>query len=125
MWVPLVENNESGGDGADYFVKKHIDRLTARDPQIDTVVLGCTHYPLLQEKITRYLPPGIEIVSQGEIVAQSLAGYLERHPKISTRCGRSGRREFYTSEKAAVFDKLATFFYGRDVHSKEMEFRAN
>ncbi|MBN2243456.1 MAG: glutamate racemase [Acidobacteria bacterium] len=122
MWVPLVENNEGGGGGADYFVKQHIDRLIARDPRIDAVVLGCTHYPLLQAKIARYLPPGIEIVSQGEIVARSLADYLKRHPEISLRCGRSGRREFYTSEKAEVFDKLASLFYGRQVRSHEMEF---
>lgn len=123
MWVPLVENNESGGGGADYFVKQHIDRLTARDPNIDAVVLGCTHFPLLREKIARFLPPGIEIVSQAKIVAESLADYLKRHPEISDRCGRGGRREFYTTEKADVFDKLATLFYGRKIQSKEMDFR--
>ncbi len=123
MWVPLVENNESGGDGADYFVKRHIERLTARDPRIDTVVLGCTHYPLLLGKIARYLPPGIEIVTQGPIVAESLADYLNRHPEIADRCGRGGRREFYTSEKADVFNKPATLFYGKQVRSREMEFK--
>jgi len=122
MWVPLVENNESGRDGADYFVKQHIDRLTALDPLIDTVILGCTHYPLLQEKIARYMPRGIEIVSQGKIVARSLADYLKRHPEIASRCGRGSRHEFYTSEKAKVFDRLATLFYGREIQSKEMEF---
>ncbi len=122
MWVPLVENNEGGGEGADYFVKQHIDRLMTRDPLIDTIVLGCTHYPLLQEKIFRYLPHGIEIVSQGKIVAESLAEYLKRHPEIADQCGRRGRRDFYTSEKADVFDRLATLFYGREIRSKEMEF---
>lgn len=122
MWVPLVENNEGGGDGADYFVKQNIDRLLARDPLIDTVVLGCTHYPLLREKIARYLPPGIEIVSQGKIVAESLAEYLKRHPEIAAQCGRNSQSEFYTSEKAAVFDRLATLFYGREIRSKEMRF---
>ena len=125
MWVPLVENNESGCDGADYFVRQHIERLTSRDPQIDTIVLGCTHYPLLQEKIARYLPSGIEIVSQGRIVAESLVDYLKRHPGISARCGRSSRREFYTSEKAEVFNRLATLFYGKEVRSCEMEFRTD
>jgi glutamate racemase len=122
MWVPLVENNESGGEGADYFVRRHIARLTARDPLIDTIVLGCTHYPLLQEKIARYLPPGIEIVSQGSIVAESLVDYLERHPEISPQCSRGGRREFYTSEKADAFDRPATLFYGREIRCREMEF---
>jgi glutamate racemase len=123
MWVPLVENNESGGEGADYFVKRHIDRLLAMDPLIDTVVLGCTHYPLLYQKITRYLPPGLIVVSQGKIVAESLADYLTRHPEISAQCSCGGRREFYTSEKAGVFDRLATLFYGREIRSREMEFR--
>jgi len=123
MWVPLVENDEGKGDGADYFVRKHVDRLIKSDPMIDTVVLGCTHYPLLQEKIAGYLPEEVHIVSQGEIVAESLMEYLKRHPEIAGRCSRNRRREFYTSEKAAVFDRLATLFYGRDIRSREMEFK--
>jgi glutamate racemase len=122
MWVPLVENNECDDEGADYFVKKHIDRLISSDPMIDTVILGCTHYPLLQKKIAQFLSPGVTIVSQGKIVAESLAEYLLRHPEISERCSRNGRREFYTSEKSAMFDKLATLFYGRNICSNEMEF---
>jgi glutamate racemase len=122
MWVPLVENNEYLGAGADYFVQKHVTRLMASDPLIDTVVLGCTHYPLLHEKIAQFLPPGVQIVSQGKIVAESLLDYLSRHPEISDRCSRDGRREFYTSEKAEVFDRLATLFYGRETRSHEMEF---
>jgi glutamate racemase len=120
MWVPLVENDEIDGEGAAYFVKKHIDRLLTSDPRIDTIVLGCTHYPLLQEMIARFLPPGIQIVSQGEIVAESLADYLARHPEIADRCSRSGRREFYTSENAETFDKLATLFYGKAVRSRQV-----
>jgi glutamate racemase len=122
MWVPLVENDERSGPGADYFIKKHVDRLLAADPLIDTVVLGCTHYPLLQEKIERFLPQGTTIVSQGKIVADSLAGYLERHPEIAERCSRNRRRDFFTSEKAETFDKLATLFYGREICSRETHF---
>jgi glutamate racemase len=122
MWVPLVENDACGSPGADYFVKQHVDRLMAADPLIDTVILGCTHYPILQEKIARFLPPGTTIVSQGKIVAESLEAYLHRHPEISGRCSRAGRREFFTSEKAETFDKLATLFYGREICSREMEF---
>ena len=122
MWVPLVENDERSSPGADYFVKKHVDRLMATDPLIDTVVLGCTHYPLLQEKIERFLPQGTTIVSQGKIVADSLADYLERHPETSERCSRNRRRDFFTSEKAETFDKLATLFYGREICSREMDF---
>jgi len=122
MWVPLVENNEWNSEGSDYFIRQHIDRLTDSDPLIDTVVLGCTHYPLLQEKIALHLSPGMRIVSQGKVVAESLVNYLKRHPEVSAQCSHGGRREFYTSEKADVFDRLATLFYGQEIRSKEMEF---
>jgi glutamate racemase len=123
MWVPLIENDEFRSDGADYFVKQHIDRLLASDPRIDTIVLACTHYPLLQRKISRYLPPGILVVSQGKIVADSLEDYMKRHPEIDARCSGHGRRDFYTSEKADVFDRLATLFYGKEIRSREMNFK--
>jgi glutamate racemase len=119
MWVPLVENNEFESDGADYFVKRHIERILAADPLIDTMILGCTHYPLLQNKISRYLTPGILVVSQGTIVARSLADYLRRHPEIEARCSREQRRDFFTTEKADVFDQSATLFYGREIHCRE------
>lgn len=119
MWVPLVENREFDSDGADYFVKQHIDRILAADPQIDTMVLGCTHYPLLQQKIRCYLPPGIVVVSQGAIVARSLLDYLGRHPEIEARCSKQGLREFVTTEKAEVFDHSATLFYGREIRCRE------
>ena len=122
MWVPLVENNEYNSKGADFFVRQHIDRLLTADPLIDTVVLGCTHYPLLYPKIARYLPPGIHTVSQGKVVAESLVDYLARHPEISSQCSRGGRREFYTSENAAVFNRLATLFYGKEIRSRKTDF---
>jgi glutamate racemase len=120
MWVPLVENNEFDGDGADYFIQKHTERLLAADRLIDTVILGCTHYPLLEGKIRKYLPGGISIVSQGPIIAESLADYLQRHPEIESRCSQHGRRDFFSSEKAHIFDKLAAIFYGKEVHCREM-----
>jgi glutamate racemase len=119
MWVPLVENNEFESEGADYFVKQHIDRILAADPKIDTVILGCTHYPLLQKKISRHLSPGIVVVSQGAIVAESLSDYLHRHPEIEERCSKQGRRDFYTTEKAEAFDHSATLFYGREIRCRE------
>ena len=119
MWVPLVENDEFRSDGADYFVKRHIDRILSADPLIDTIVLGCTHYPLLQQKICRYLTPGIQVVSQGAIVANSLADYLNRHPEINDRCSRRRRRDFYTTEKADFFDPSAALFYGREIRCRE------
>jgi glutamate racemase len=120
MWVSLVENGEAESDGADYFIKKHVDRLCAADPLIDTVVLGCTHYPLLESKIRKYLPAGITIVSQGAIVARSLRDYLGRHAAMAAWCTRGGTRQFFTSEKAAVFDRPAGSFYGGEIASREM-----
>jgi len=118
MWVPLVENHEFDSDGADYFVRQHVDRLLAADSYIDTIILGCTHYPLLRRKISRYLSADILIVSQGEIVAKSLAEYLSRHTEIADRCSCQGRRDFYTSEKAEVFDRSAKLFYGREIRCR-------
>ena len=97
MWVPLVENRESNGDGADYFVKKDIDLLMSECPDIDTVILGCTHYPLLIDKIHNYMPHGIQIIQQGPIVADSLADYLQRHPEIEQHCSRGGTCRYYTT----------------------------
>lgn len=120
MWVPLVENNEFDNDGADYFIKQHIDRILSRDPLIDTLVLGCTHYPLLQKSIRRFLPERVAIVPQGEIVAESLVDYFKRHPEIESRCSRTGRRDFCTSERAEVFDRSAAVFYGREIRSRSI-----
>lgn len=119
MWVPLVENNECESEGADYFVRQHIDRLLRKDRDIDTIILGCTHYPLLQNKIRRHLSAEISLVSQGEIVARSLADYLDRHTDIAERCSKQGRRNFYSSEKPEVFDQSAAFFYGRKTKCRE------
>jgi len=120
MWVPLVENNEFDSEGADYFVKQHMERLLDADSRIDTVILGCTHYPLLQRKIRHFLPREIQFVSQGEIVAKSLADYLDRHPEIAGACSQQGKRDFYTSEAAPVFDRSATIFYGRPIRSRSV-----
>ncbi len=97
MWVPLLENNEFDTPGADYFIRQHIDRILAADPQIDTIVLGCTHYTLLQPKISRYISNGITLVSQGRMVAESLADYLQRHPEKEQKCSRHVQLEFYTT----------------------------
>jgi glutamate racemase len=86
MWVPIVENDEYHSEGADYFVKKHINKLLEKDPQIDTIILGCTHYPLLMEKIKQFTPPHIQIIAQGEYVAHSLRNYLDRHPEMDKCC---------------------------------------
>jgi glutamate racemase len=122
MWVPLIENGEADRAGADYFVKQHIDRLCAADPLIDALILGCTHYPLLEGKIRAAIGAGISIVSQGDIVARSLEAYLQRHPEIDRQCSKNGRRVFYTSEKARFFERPAAMFYGKEIRCGEMQF---
>ena len=110
FWVPLVEYNEADTPGADYFVKKRIDQLLRMDPQIDTVILGCTHYPLLLPKIHKYMPRGIRIVSQGEYVANSLQQYFERHPDMEQRCTKSGQVHYLTTENPDKFKEQAQLF---------------
>ena len=115
LWVPLVENREYASDGADYFVSKYIDSLLDKDPLIDTFILGCTHYPLLMEKIRRFTPPGIRLVAQGEYVAASLKDYLHRHPEMKSRCSVGGQCEFLTTESAAKFQESASVFLQQEV----------
>lgn len=120
MFVPLVENNEAHSPGADYFVRKYIDEIMKIDPEIDTLVLGCTHYPLLAEKIKKYLPPHVRILAQGEIVAESLADYLRRHPEMEMRCSRNATTKFLTTESPEKFDALASIFLGSAVYSERI-----
>lgn len=115
LWVPLVENQEYASEGADYFVRKYIDALLAQDPRIDTLILGCTHYPLLIDKIRRFTPPGIRLVAQGEYVAASLKDYLRRHPEIRTRCTVGGDCRFLTTESEAKFRESASIFLRQQV----------
>ena len=110
FWVPLVEYNEADSPGADYFVKKRIDEIMRKDPQIDALILGCTHYPLLLPKILKYLPAGVRVVPQGEYVAESLKSYLERHPQIEARCARNGRVNYLTTENPEKFKEQAQIF---------------
>ena len=110
LWVPLVENNEATSSGADYFVQKYIDALLAQDPLIDTVILGCTHYPLLLDKIKKYMPSGIRVICQGEYVAASLQDYLMRHPEMDVRCSKDGKCRFFTTESKEKFISSASLF---------------
>ena len=115
FWVPLVEYNEADSPGADYFVKKRIDQLLRQDPDIDTIILGCTHYPLLLPKIHKYIPRGIRIISQGEYVAESLQRYFERHPEIEQRCTRGGEVHYLTTENPEKFKEQAQLFLHESV----------
>ena len=110
FWVPLVEYNEADSPGADYFVKKRIDQLLALDPEIDAVILGCTHYPLLMPKIRKYMPEGIQIVTQGEYVAKSLKDYFLRHPEMERRCSKQGTVGYLTTENPNTFSEQAQIF---------------
>lgn len=122
MWVPLVENNEFDNEGADYFIKKNIDQLLQQSKDIDTVVLGCTHYPVLINKIKEFLPAHIRIISQGEIVSESLADYLKRHPEIEKVCNKNNAIKFLTTDSSGNFDEHAAMFFGAKIHSQHISF---
>lgn len=118
LWVPIIENGEHDKPGADYFVKKYLDGILSQSPNIDTLLLACTHYPLLQAKIKEFLPVGIQTVSQGDIVAKSLIDYLQRHPEMDDQLSKNGTRKFYTTtDDTADFDHYAELFFGEAVKS--------
>jgi glutamate racemase len=117
LWVPLVENNEYSSSGADYFIKKDVDELLSNSPKIDTILLACTHYPLLAGKIKKYIPQGVQLISQGEIVAASLEDYLCRHPEIEGNCSKNGQMHFFTTDSSKDFDKHSAVFFGKKVNS--------
>lgn len=121
MWVPLVENREHDKPGADYFVRQHLERLMARDPLIDTLILGCTHYPLLLEKIKQYLPTGMKFVTQGNYVADSLSDYLLRHPEMDAKCTKGGSVNYYTTDTSDKFSQLASLFLQEEVDAKQIK----
>lgn len=120
MWAPLVENNEAHGLGADFFVQKDLDSLMYKDRRIDTIILGCTHYPLLLNKIKRFAPDGVTIVSQGEYVAASLKDYLHRHPEMDEKCTRNGTCRFYTTESEEKFRESASIFLNERIQSERV-----
>lgn len=120
MWVPLVENNEFNSDGADYFIRKNLKSIIDKSANIDTLILACTHYPLLMRKIKQYLPESIRVISQGELVAESLQDYLVRHPEIEILCSKGGNSEFYTTESTENFNEKAAIFLGHKVDSRHL-----
>jgi len=123
MWVPLVENNEYDKPGADYFVRQHINNILAKDSLIDTIILACTHYPLLKKKIRSFLPKSIKLVSQGKLVAKSLEDYLRRHPEMETRCSKNATCRFYTTESAQKFAEMASLFLkGEKIKAERINF---
>lgn len=120
MWVPLVENNAFDHPGADSFIKENLNHLMQTDEKIDTIILGCTHYPLLIKKIKQFLPPHIVLLSQGEIVAKGLNDYLHRHPETEENCSKGKSISFFTTDDPQNFDAHASIFFGKDVKSKNL-----
>lgn len=123
MWVPLIESGEHLGDGANYFVEKYLTELLTRDPLIDTIILGCTHYPLLQPKIEAFLLENsyhISVVSQGSIVADSFADYLHRHPEFS-QDSKGGTCKYLTTESANKFSESASLFLSEAIEAQHIE----
>lgn len=120
MWVPLIENNEYDSPGADYFVEKRIGSLMRRDPKIDSIILGCTHYPLLLNKILKYVPRGVKIIPQGEYVANSLKDYMVRHPEIDVKCSKGGKCHYMTTESVDKFSESAQLFLHETVDVEQV-----
>lgn len=120
IWVPLVESGESSSDGADFFVKRHIDSLLSKDSKIDTIILGCTHYPLLLDKIRKYVSDGITIVSQGDYVAASLRDYMKRHPEMDARCTKGGSCTYFTTESVETFLPNASIFLNSAIEARSV-----
>lgn len=120
MWAPLVESNEYNNEGADYFIKKDIELLLEQDPLIDTVILGCTHYPILYDRIRKFLPESIQIISQGHYVAESLKDYLHRHPEMDELCTKNGSINYYTTESPEKFQEAASIFLNEKIEAKKL-----
>ena len=123
MWVPLVENREADKPGADYFVKQEVDNLFAQQADIDTVLLACTHYPLLYDKIRQYVPQSAQVIKQGEIIAESLVDYMRRHPEMDARCTQGGNTQYLTTENATKFAEMASIFLNRPISATQIELK--
>ena len=121
MWVPIVENNEIGTMGANYFVEKNITNLLEKDPEIDTIILGCTHYPLLTSTIRKYLPGNILLVEQGSIVANKLQDYLIRHQPMESLCSTGESLVYFTTEQATTFEEKATIFMKEPIRATTIQ----
>lgn len=121
LWAAIVEANEADSEGADYFVKKRITQLLAKDADIDTIILGCTHYPLLMSSLRKAVPEGIRLIPQGDLVVESLAKYFERHPDMDSRCTKNGTTRFMTTESPERFQECAELFLKRKVEVERVE----
>jgi glutamate racemase len=123
IWVPLVENNEIDSLGTEYFVSKNIGNLLAADPEIDSIILGCTHYPLLLPIIRKFVPDNIHLLEQGKVVSSKLVEYLLRHPEMDDKCSKSGNVRYYTTENVETFERNASTFIGQEIKSEKIILR--
>lgn len=121
FWVPLVENNEIYSEGAEYFVEKDIKELLTKSPSIDTIVLACTHYPLLLPIIQKFVPNDITVLSQGKLVAESLVNYLDRHPEVKNQCTTNSTLQFYTTDDPIDFQSKAKIFFEREIKANNIK----
>lgn len=115
IWVPLVESGEAQSEGTDYFVRRHINNLLAKDDKIDTIILGCTHYPILYDKIRQHIPEHIKVITQGEYVGKSLLNYMQRHPEMDNLCTKQGTCRFLTTESVDIFKQYASIFFDSSI----------
>nr|WP_294859090.1 glutamate racemase [uncultured Fluviicola sp.] len=120
MWVPLVENNQFDTPGGIYFIQNDLIQLLEKDPKIDTILLACTHYPILQEQLQRLLPEHIEVLAQGKIVAESLADYLFRHPELADKCTKTGSVKYLTTESAKDFSEKASLLMNIEIQAEHL-----
>ncbi len=120
LWVPLVENNEIDSEGAEFFVRKNIQNILKKDKKLDTLILACTHYPLLIRLIKKYVPESINIVEQGAIVGEKLTDYLDRHPETDHRLSKKSQIRFQTTESAESFNERASFFIGKKISAEQI-----
>ena len=120
MLVPLIENNEFNNSGGDFFIKKYVDELLMKDPEIDTIVLACTHYPIIEKAIKKYIPEKVTIFSQGDLIAKKIQNYILRHPEIETRLTKQGGLKIYTTENQDVFNEKAFHLFPEEIHSEKI-----
>lgn len=120
MWVPIVENNEIDTEGAEFFIKRNIQNILQKDKDLDTLILGCTHYPLLLKVIKKYIPDNITILEQGQIVSERLIDYLKKHPEIDRRISRNRTIVYQTTESAQIFEKKSALFIGQNVRAEKI-----
>lgn len=121
MLVPLIENGEYENEGADFFINKYLKSLFCQSDKIDTLLLACTHYPLIEHRIRHFTPKNVQVLSQGNIVAASLENYLFRHPEMESLCSKNGSRSFFTTDSAEDFNFKGSIFFGQEVQSQHVQ----